>query len=204
MDELKLIEKAQKGNRSAFEELVKLHEKNVYNLALKLVKNREDAMDAAQESFLKAWISLKSFRNESKFSSWLYRLTYNTCLDYLRKSKKGEIISLTSAEDEETEADIKDNAPTPEAYAMQKETRKAVREAVDALPEEYRKIIIMREFAGLSYSEIAEAMDINEGTVKSRLSRGRLKLVEVLRNSGTFSENFRHKNSEEVTDGEQM
>lgn len=202
MDELKLIEKAQKGNRSAFEKLVKLHEKNVYNLALKFTKNREDALDAAQESFLKAWISLKSFRNESKFSSWLYRLTYNTCLDYLRKSKKGEIISLTSAEDEETVADIKDNALTPEEYAVHKETRTAVREAVNMLPEEYRRIIIMREFAGLSYSEIAEAMNINEGTVKSRLSRGRLKLAEVLRKSGTFSENFRHKNSEEVTDDE--
>ena len=202
MDELKLIEKARNGNRSAFEELVKLHEKNVYNLALKIMKNREDALDAAQESFLKAWISLKSFRNESKFSSWLYRLTYNTCLDYLRKSKKGEIISLTADNEDENIVDIKDNMPTPEEYAEQQETRALVREAVNALPEEYRRIIIMREFTGLSYSEIAKAMNINEGTVKSRLSRGRLKLAEVLRKSGTFSEKFRHKNSEEVTDNE--
>ncbi|MBQ9858324.1 MAG: sigma-70 family RNA polymerase sigma factor, partial [Oscillospiraceae bacterium] len=73
MDELKLITKAQKGDRKAFESLVKTHDKNVYNLALKLLKNREDALDAAQDAFLKAWISIGSFRGDSKFSAWLYR-----------------------------------------------------------------------------------------------------------------------------------
>ena len=199
MDEMKLIEKARDGDRSAFEQLVKLHEKNVYSLALKLTKNREDALDAAQEAFLKAWISLKSFRGDSKFSSWLYRLTYNTCLDFLRKSKKGEIISLTSEEDEETVADIKDPAPTPEEQTVKREIKKTVQNAVDALPEEHRQIIVMREFTGMSYAEIAESMSISEGTVKSRLSRARAKLAEILRESGTFTEIKRHKSSEEVT-----
>lgn len=202
MDEFKLIERAKSGSRDAFEELVKLHEKNVYNLALKLLKNREDALDAAQEAFLKAWISLKSFRGDSKFSAWLYRLTYNTCLDYLRKMKKGEIISLTPDDENEKETDVSDAAPTPEEYTVRQETRKAVRDGVNALPEEYRQIIIMREFTGLSYSEIAEATGLNEGTVKSRLSRGRQKLAEALRQSGTFPEFKRHNNSEEVTDSE--
>lgn len=202
LDELKLIEKAKKGDRKAFESLVKLHEKNVYNLALKLMKNREDALDAAQDAFLKAWISIGSFRGDSKFSAWLYRLTYNTCLDYLRKAKKGEIISLTSDDEDEKVMDVRDDAPTPEEYAEKQELRKTVRGALDALPEEYRQIIIMREFTGLSYGEIADALGLNEGTVKSRLSRARQKLAEILRKTGTFSEFDRHKNSKEVTDSE--
>ena len=202
MDELRLIESAKRGDSGAFEDLVKLHEKNVFNLALKLLKNRDDALDAAQEAFLKAWISLKSFRGDSKFSAWLYRLTYNTCLDILRKGKKGEIISLSSQDEDEVVKDVKDTAPTPEEYTERRETRRAVRDAVNALPEEYRQIIILREFAGLSYTEIAEAAALNEGTVKSRISRGRQKLAEILRQNGTFSDDVRHKNSEEVTDNE--
>lgn len=202
MDELKLIEKVKNGSRSAFEELVKLHEKNVYNLALKLLRNREDALDAAQDAFLKAWIGLKSFRGDSKFSAWLYRLTYNTCLDIIRKSKKGEIISLTSENEDETDFEIRDDKPTPEEYAEKQEMRETVREAVSSLHEEYRQIIIMREFTGLSYSEIAVMTGLNEGTVKSRISRGRQKLAEILRQNGTFSGAVRHKNSKEVTDSE--
>jgi len=202
VDELKLISKAQKGDRKAFESLIKAHEKNVYNLALKLLKNREDVLDAAQDAFLKAWISIGSFRGDSGFSAWLYRLTYNTCLDVLRKAKKGEIISLTSDDEEEKVSDVRDDAPTPEEHAEKKELRKTVRDAVDALPDEYRQIIIMREFTGLSYGEIADATGLNEGTVKSRLSRARQKLAEILRQTGTFSEFDRHKNSKEVTDSE--
>lgn len=202
MDELKLIEKSQKGDRKAFENLVKLHEKNVYNLALKMLKNREDALDAAQDAFLKAWISIKSFRGDSKFSAWLYRLTYNTCLDAIRKAKKGEVISLTADDEEEKVADIRDDAPTPEEHMEKQELRHAVREAVDALPDEYRRIIIMREFTGMSYSEIAAATGLNDGTVKSRLARARQKLSEILQQTGTFSEFDRHKNSKEVTDSE--
>ena len=202
LDELRLIEKAKKGDLKAFENLVKLHEKNVYNLALKLLKNREDAQDAAQDAFLKAWINLKSYRGESKFSAWLYRLTYNTCLDLLRKAKKGEVISLTTDDEEEKVADIRDDAISPEECTIKKEEQKAVRDAVDALPEEYRQIIIMREFTGMSYSEIGNAMGISEGTVKSRLARARQKLAESLRKTGTFSDIDRHKNSKEVTDSE--
>ncbi|MBQ8831460.1 MAG: sigma-70 family RNA polymerase sigma factor [Oscillospiraceae bacterium] len=202
MDELKLIGRAKKGDRKAFESLVKLHEKNVYNLALKLLKNREDALDAAQDAFLKAWISIASFRGDSKFSAWLYRLTYNTCLDVLRKAKKGEVISLTSTDEDEKVTDVRDDAPTPEEHAEKQELRKTVRDAVDALPEDYKQIIIMREFTGFSYGEIAEATGLSDGTVKSRLSRARQKLAEILRQTGTFSENDRHKNSKEVTDCE--
>ena len=202
LDELKLIERAKIGDRDSFEYLVKLHEKNVYNLALKLLKNREDAQDAAQDAFLKAWINLKSYRGESKFSAWLYRLTYNTCLDLLRKAKKGEVISLTTDDEEEKVSDIRDDAISPEERTIKKEEQKTVREAVEALPEEYRQIIIMREFTGLSYSEIANAMGISEGTVKSRLARARQRLAEALRKTGTFSEFDRHKNSKEVTDSE--
>lgn len=201
MDELILIEKAKKGDKAVFEELVRLHERNVYNLALKLLKNREDALDAAQESFIKAWINIDSFRGDSKFSVWIYRLTYNTCLDALRKMKKGEIISLTS-EDDESEKNIPDETLTPEEEVLHKETRHAVRRAVEELPEEYRQILIMREFTEMTYSEISSATGLNEGTVKSRLSRARAKLGDILRKDGTFSKIIRQKNSEEVTDND--
>lgn len=201
MDELILIEKAKKGDKAAFEELVRLHEQNVYNLALKLLKNREDALDAAQEAFIKAWINIDSFRGDSKFSVWIYRLTYNTCLDALRKMKKGEIISLTS-EDDEAEKDIPDETPTPEEEVLRQETRRSVRRAVEELPEEYRRILVMREFTEMTYAEISSVTGLNEGTVKSRLSRARAKLGDILRKNGTFSKISRQKNSEEVTDND--
>lgn len=201
MDELILIEKAKKGDKAAFEELVRLHERNVYNLTLKLLKNREDALDAAQEVFLKVWINIENFRGDSKFSVWIYRLTYNTCLDVLRKMKKGEIISLTS-ENDETEKDIPDEATAPEGNVIRQEMRHIVRKAVEELPEEYRRILIMREFTEMTYSEISRATGLNEGTVKSRLSRARGKLGDILRKDGTFSKISRQKNSEEVTDND--
>lgn len=201
MDELILIEKAKKGDKAAFEELVRLHEQNVYNLTLKMLKNREDALDAAQEVFLKVWINIENFRGDSKFSVWIYRLTYNTCLDVLRKMKKGEIISLTSEEDE-AEKDIPDETLTPEENTLRQETRHIVRKAVEELPEEYRRILIMREFTEMTYTEISKATGLNEGTVKSRLSRARGKLGDILIKNGTFSKINRQKNSEEVTDND--
>ena len=180
MENRELIAKAQKGDRGAFESLVKLHEKNVYNLALKLLKNRDDALDAAQDAFLKAWISIKSFRGESKFSSWLYQLTTNACLDLLRREKRHR--AATPLEDEmELAADS-----TPQQAAEAAELRESLQQALDSLTPEHRQIFLLRQMRQLSYDEIGRLLGLESGTVKSRLNRAKKQLRQILLQQGNF------------------
>lgn len=200
--ETELVRRAARGNKTAFEQLVKENQKNVYNLALKLMKNQEDAADAAQEAFLKAYLKLSSFRGECKFSVWLYRIAYNCCMDMLRKANTGNIISLNADDEngEETAADIKDSGEGPEEAAMRKETREAVRREMSRLPKDQYNALVMREISGMSYKEISEALGVGEGTVKSRIFRARESLAERLKENGTFFEEMRHKKGKGVTD----
>jgi len=187
-----LIKKAQKGDSSAFESLVSAHEGFVYNLALRTLRSPHDAEDAAQEVFIKAWTSLGSFRGDSKFSVWLYRICGNVCTDMLRKSS--DTLSLTVSDEEgETELEIADTAPTPHEALEKKERSAALSKALKALPEDYRKAIELREIGGMSYEEISAALRIDMGTVKSRIFRGRKKLCEILSEDGNFSEKFSSK-----------
>jgi RNA polymerase sigma-70 factor (ECF subfamily) len=184
-DESRLIKSAQRGNESAFEKLVLMHQKAVYNLAFKITGSPEDALDVSQDVFLKAYVNLKSFRGESRFSVWLYRLTYNASMDHMKKNRRTDTISIS--DDEGAAIDIPDSSPLPEEEALRREQQREVRKAIDALPEDKRKIIIMREICGMTYAEIGAELGIEEGTVKSRLSRARLSLAEILKKSGTFS-----------------
>lgn len=190
-EEIKIIRKAQKGDTSAFEELVLAHEAFVYNLALRSLRSQEDAQDAAQEVFIKAWTSLGSFRGDSKFSVWLYRITGNVCTDILRK-RKGEVISLTFTDGDgsDTELDIPDTGPLPHEALEQKERSAALMKALDALPMDYRRVLLLRESGGMSYDEIALALSLDIGTVKSRIFRARKKLCEILSKDGNFSEHI--------------
>ena len=205
-EELNLIKQASGGDKEAFERLVLENQVNVYNLALKLMKNQEDAADAAQEAFLKAYLKLKDFRGDSRFSAWLYRLTYNTCIDLLRKSQRAATVSLVrSTEDEDEQSiDLADTVPGPEEQIEMRETREIVRREMERLPEEQYRILVMRELAGMSYGEIAQAVGISEGTVKSRIFRARSRLAQELKKSGTFSEVQRQKDRREVTGDESM
>lgn len=205
-EELNLIKQASGGDKGAFERLVLENQVNVYNLALKLMKNQDDAADAAQEAFLKAYLKLKDFRGDSRFSAWLYRLTYNTCIDLLRKSQRAATVSLVrSTEDEDEQSiDLADTAPGPEEQIEMRETREIVRREMKRLPEEQYRILVMRELAGMSYGEIAQAVGISEGTVKSRIFRARSRLAQELKKSGTFSEVQRQKDRREVTGDESM
>ena len=200
--ETDIVKRAAHGDKTAFEQLVKENQKNVYNLALKLMKNPEDAADAAQEAFLKAYLKLPSFRGDCKFSVWLYRLAYNCCMDMLRKANTGNIISLNSddKDGEETTVDIKDVSDGPEEAMIRKETREIVRYEIGRLPQEQYEALVMREISGMSYKEISETLSISEGTVKSRIFRARTGLAERLKENGTFSEKTRHKKEKEVTD----
>ncbi len=187
-EELRTVERVLGGDVNAFETLVLSYEKNVYNLALRMVKNPEDASDMAQEAFIRAYNSLASFRGESKFSVWLYRIVSNVCLDFLRSRSRHPTVSLSVENDEgeETELDIPDESQSPEALLERRLTRDSVRRGLDALSEEYRQILLLREIQGLSYDEIAETLSMELGTVKSRIFRARKKLCDFLLRDGNI------------------
>jgi len=180
------------GDLSAFEELVAAYEKQVYNLALRMTDNPQDAEDMAQEAFLKAYRNLSQYRGESKFSVWLYRIVSNVCLDYLRAQKRRSATSL-SVEDEdgeETQLDLPDESGSPEQLLERKLTREAVQRGLQSLGEEQRQILLLREIQGLSYEEIGLVLQLEPGTVKSRIFRARKKLCAFLLADGNIPESY--------------
>ena len=189
-DERKIIKKAAAGSADAFEQLLLKYQTPIYNLCLRMTGNPEDAADMTQEAFLKAWRSLSSFQFESSFSTWLYRLTTNTCLDYLRSQKRRPQCSLTVEDDdgEEQVLDVTDEAPTPEEALLSAEERSQLVHALSQLEASQRQIITLRVVNDLSYAEIAEILDVKEGTVKSRLARARDNLRKKLLQIGNKSE----------------
>ncbi len=188
--EAAVIQSVLDGDVNAFEVLVKEYEKNVYNLALRMTGNSEDAADMSQEAFIKAYNSLSSFRGDSKFSVWLYRIVSNVCLDYLRSRTRKPTVSLSTENDdgEEIELDIADETQSPEFLFDRRLTRDAVRRGLAALPPDHREILLLREIQGLSYEEIAEALELEAGTVKSRIFRARKKLCSFLIKDGNIPE----------------
>ena len=191
-EELAVIRRVQKGDVNAFEALVRAYEKNVYNLALRMMGNAQDAEDMAQEAFLKAYNSLPGFRGDSKFSVWLYRIVSNVCLDQLRKKSKRPTVSLSMEDEdgEETQLDLPDTAQSPEELLEKKLTREAVRRGLAQLPEDARQILLLREIQGLSYEEIGEALGLEPGTVKSRIFRARKRLCAFLLEDGNIPDSF--------------
>ena len=187
-EEAQVIERVLAGDVNAYEELVTKYEKSVYNLALRMTDNAEDAADMAQEAFIKAYNSLSGFRGDSKFSVWLYRIVSNVCLDFLRKQSRRPAVSLSVEDDdgEEVQMDVPDDSMSPQQMLERQLTREAVREGLSQLPEDYRQILLLRELQGLSYDEIAQALDIGVGTVKSRIFRAREKLCEFLNQTGNI------------------
>ena len=199
-DELQIIKKVVDGDRNAFEGLVLANQKNVYNLAYKMTSSEEDALDISQEAFLKAYRQLENFRGDSRFSVWLYRLTYNLCIDFLRKKPRAAMIPLTyQDDDDETHSlEIPDLRNLPEDSLARKELRESIAKGINELSPSHKEILVMREITDMSYDDIARTLDISVGTVKSRLARARLKLVGILVKKGTFPEGYRQKMQEEV------
>ena len=182
-----LIERVLAGDAESFESLVLEHQTNVYRLALRLTGNEADAADAAQDAFLKAYASLATFRGESRFSVWLYRLTNNVCIDLLRRRRDAVPLQTEDDEGSETELPLPDERWDPEALAQRAEDVRAVRAAIAALPADCREILTLREIGGLSYEELAASLGLELGTVRSRLNRARKKLADELMKSGNFS-----------------
>lgn len=196
-DEKNMILRVLDGDQDAFERLVKTYETQVYNLCLRMVGNQEDAKDLAQEAFLKAWRGLQFYKFESAFSTWLYRLTSNVCIDFLRRQKRRPVVSLTMQEDEEqaVELEIPDSAPQPEEQILYREQKTAIAAAMNQLEEEFRLVLTLRVIEDLPYEEIAEIMNLKIGTVKSRLARARMKLKSLLE-SGNILEKETSKDTE--------
>ena len=181
------VEAARQGDQSAFEQLVRLYEKRVLALTTRMCKNPADAEEAAQEAFLSAWQGLPFFRGEASFSTWLYRLASNACVDLLRREGRRQSAAGPSLNDEEARLEVPDTAPSPQEQAERSELRQQIEAGLQALTPDHRQVLILREMHQLSYDEIAQTLDVDVGTVKSRINRGRKQLRNFLLRSGNFS-----------------
>ena len=181
------VEAARQGDQSAFEQLVHLYEKRVLALTTRMCKNPADAEEAAQEAFLSAWQGLPFFRGDASFSTWLYRLASNACVDLLRREGRRQSAAGTSLNDEEVQLEVPDTAPSPQEQAERSELRQQIEAGLQALTPDHRQVLLLREMHQLSYDEIAQTLDVDVGTVKSRINRGRKQLRNFLLRSGNFS-----------------
>ena len=190
MTEQELVTRAKAGDSDAFGQLMEQNQNRIYSLALRMVGNPEDAADLTQDAFLSAWRNLEGFQGEASFSTWLYRLTSNACIDFLRKEKRkraaGTVLYLDDTE-EGASLDLPDYDADPHKQLEQSEVRQGITDCMDALSEEHRKVLSLREISGLSYTEIADILGLEEGTVKSRIARARLALRKKLLETGNFS-----------------
>lgn len=188
MTDRELVARAGAGDQEAFEQLVRDNQNRVYSLAVRLVGDREEAADLAQEAFLKAWQGLSSFQGESSFSTWIYRLTTNVCIDYLRRKKRRqEVEPAVSLDDEDSGwAEPADAGQDPQRKLEEAERSRALSRGLERLPEHQRQVLVMRELSGLSYQEIGAATGLDLGTVKSRIARARLALRKILLEDGNF------------------
>ncbi|MBQ4089357.1 MAG: sigma-70 family RNA polymerase sigma factor [Clostridia bacterium] len=184
--EEKLISKAAAGDGAAFSELMTMHEKRMYAVALRMCANREDAQDCLQDAMLRVYRSIGGFKGQSSFSTWVYRITMNTCLDELRRRKTRTAASLDTLL--EGGWSPSDGENSPERHAVSSEQRRVLDKAIAELPEDMRSAIVLRDVQGFSYDEIADMLDVNIGTIKSRISRGREKLRQILRENAELFE----------------
>lgn len=167
-DEKQLLEQAQEGDKAAFGRLIDIHKDKVLNIAYKLLNNYEAAQDVAQESFIKAYTKLGSFKKEASFMTWLYRITYNTACNYIRKNKFKTVF-------------LDENVAAGRGETAEKaELRNIINDAVESLPLKLRTVVVLRDYEELSYREISDVIKRPVGTVESRLSRARAKLKEEL------------------------
>ena len=181
--ERQLVEKSQQGDIESFELLVKNYQKLAFNIAYRMLGNTEDAADATQDAMIKVYKSMHSFKGNSNFSTWLYRIVTNTCLDELRKRKKDKVFSYDKnidTKEGELEREIPDTSNITEEIVERKEGLQDLARAINDLPEQHRIVIVLRDVKGFSYEEIAEILDCSQGTIKSRISRARIALKENL------------------------
>src|SRR5689334_17981042 len=196
--EQRLVSDAQRGDLESFNQLVRLYEGRVYTLCYRMLGDSESAADAAQDAFLSAYRNLRSFRGGS-FRSWMLRIATNTCYDALRSRKRRPTTSLDAAldsDDEATSFDPPDLGESPLDSALRHELGAAIRRGLQLLPADQRAVLILSDIQGLAYEEIAEATGANLGTVKSRLSRGRARLRDILKAGELLPSRYRLEGEE--------
>lgn len=170
-----LVKRVQKGDKGAFDLLVLKYEHKIVNLVMRYVRDPEQALDIAQEAFIKAYRALPRFRGDSAFYTWLYRIAVNTAKNYLAAQRRRPTdieLDMQDPEQYGLHAKLKET-DTPEAVALSKELQDTLEHAIEALPDDLRTAIILRELDGMSYEEIAQTMDCPVGTVRSRIFRAR-------------------------------
>ena len=190
------IARAKQGDQEAFEQLVHLYEKRVFALTHRMCKNPEDAAEAAQEAFLSAWQGLPFFRGDSSFSTWIYRLASNACVDLLRREGRHSGAAGPSFDDASVQLDVSDKGADPQKSLEQSEIRDSINRGLELLSPQHREVLILREMHQRSYDEISEILDLDVGTVKSRLNRGRKQLQKYLKQFGNFLPTATSKHSE--------
>ncbi|HLT96880.1 MAG TPA: RNA polymerase sigma factor SigM [Acidimicrobiia bacterium] len=169
-----LLARSRQGDRAAFDELMRRHEDRVFAVCLRIMRRREEALDATQDTFLTVFRKADQFRGDSKFSTWLYRVAVNTCYDNLRRAQRRPADPLAEAHDPADESAGDTLASV--------ELRPGLTEALHHLADEFRSAIVLVDVEGLSVQETADVLQVPEGTVKSRLYRGRRQLAEILGN----------------------
>jgi RNA polymerase sigma-70 factor, ECF subfamily len=161
-------------SHTEFEEFVRKNEDRIFNLCLYMLGNPQDAQDAGQDTFIKAYKGIKDFRPEASLYTWVYRIAVNTCLDHKKKSRHDPLKGEALSEQLET------SDQSPEGHYQTKKTAEALQSALQQLPEKLKSAIVLKEIEGLSYEEIGKVLDISIGTVKSRISRAREELKLIL------------------------
>lgn len=182
-----LVRAIQAGDIAAFDQLVLKHQDKLFNLVYWFLGDYQEANDCAQETFIKVFKSLKNFRFESAFSTWLYRIAMNTCKNRLKSTAyrwKKKTVSLENPEGSNGgnfSSAIRNDSKSPVNELVKKERFMLIQKSINSLPEEQKKVVVLRDIQGLSYDEIADVSGLNLGTVKSRLTRGRLELRNKLK-----------------------
>ena len=188
------VRAVQAGDMAAFDQLVVKHKDKLFNMVYWLLGDYQEANDCAQEIFIKVFKSLKKFRFESAFSTWLYRIAINTCKNKLKSSAfqwKKRTVPLENPESSEQgnrSYEIRNGSPSPENKLEKKERMMLIQKAVNALPQEQNRVIVLRDIQGLSYQEIVDVTGLNLGTVKSRLARARMELRNKLNRTQIFAD----------------
>ncbi len=173
---VRLIRRAREGDLAAFEQLILLHERRVLRTALRLLARPEDAADAAQEVYLRLFRHLRRFDERRDFATWLYRITVNVCRDVHRRRQRNPTLSLEEMGARAPSVEPRADAPDPFDEFAQAEERRIMTEALGALPEKERAALVLRDLEGLSTAEVAEVLGSSETTVRSQISRARIKL----------------------------
>jgi RNA polymerase sigma factor (sigma-70 family) len=188
-EDIILIDDAIAGKQEAYKRLMDKYRQLIYNLIFRMIRNKEDVQDLTQEAFIKAFNSLEKFDRQFSFSTWLFKIATNNCIDYLRKKKLNtfSIDKDMGSEDDDYQFEIPDSERTPDKNLMDVERKKILEEAIESLPNKYKSVILLRHRDEKDYEEIAKKLKLPLGTVKAHIFRGRELLNKYLKDKlGTF------------------